>query len=92
MRECEIDLVAEHGEAALVGFSSGRHISLSSVPCVGLSPVRLCFFSIPSLPIRVKAEFKVDGECRCDFRSDNCLQVLTTCEMNIEKGRVYVIM
>lgn len=45
MSECEIDLVAELGEATLVGLSSGRHISLSLVyaivSCGQLSLVRL---------------------------------------------------
>lgn len=62
MRECEIDLVAEHGEAALVGFSSGQtHFSLLRTlvsPVDGLSLVRLRFFFPP-----VKADIEDDDEC-----------------------------
>lgn len=48
VRECEIDLVAEHGEASLVGFPSGQtHFSLLRTlvsPVDALSPVRLFSF------------------------------------------------
>lgn len=67
MRECEIDLVAEHGEAALIGFSSGTHISLSppypGVSCGRALTGKALLFLSSSLLIRGKADFEDDSGC-----------------------------
>lgn len=70
MRECEIDLVAELGEATLVGFSSGRHISLSSVrDCLLWTALtgKALLIHFSSLLIRVNTDFDDDGVCRMQF-------------------------
>lgn len=70
-------------------FVGQTHFSLLCTlvsPVDGLLPVRLCFFSIPPFSL------EDDGECKCDFRSDNCLQVLTTCETDIAREDMCVLM
>lgn len=72
-------------------FVRQTHFSLLCAPVSPvdrLSLVRLCFFfNLHSFPLStMKTDFEGDGERMCDFRSDNYLQVLTTCETN-ERGR-----
>ncbi len=68
-------------------FVGQTHFSLLRTlvsPVDGLSPVRLSLLSIPPFSL------EDDGERKCDFRSDNCPQVLTTCETGKERGLVCV--
>lgn len=71
VRECEIDL--EHGQAALIGFSSGGHISLACVPWSLLWTSSHWWDSAFSLLLTLLVH-EADGEC--NFCFDYSLQVL----------------
>lgn len=75
MRECKIDLVAEHGRRLSLGSRLADTFLSSPYPGVacGRAFTGKAFFLHYSALSRVKADFHDDGKCRCDFHYNNCL-------------------